>query len=169
MVESHCHPDVIRQNLFCLRDVAWRQKCIQQGPVWKMEIVSREALIRPSRGTKPMSRLKRYYFSLFFPKEQAASLLYLQKKTSKQRKLRFKNMASSDTGTKQRNQIILFAGKFSIQKVLKRELCLSWGVSRKQNSYTDGWVEEILMKGLFALKAGSFRWPTREPEAPKAI
>lgn len=111
MVESHCHPDVIRQNLFCPRDVARRQKCIQQGPVWKMEIVSREALIRPSRGTKPMSRLKRYYFSLFFPKEQAASLLHLQKKTSKQRKLRFKNTASSDTGTKQRNQIILFCRK----------------------------------------------------------
>lgn len=168
MEESHCHPDVIRQNLSCPRDVARRQKCIQQGPVWKMEIVSREALIRPSRGTKPMSRLKRYYFSLFFPKEQAASLLHLQKKTSKQRNLRFKNMASSDTGTKQRNQIISFCRKILYSEGSEKELCLSWGVSRKQNSYTDGWVEEILMKGLFALKAGSFRWPTREAEAPKA-
>ena len=68
-----------------------------------MEIISRDALITPSRGTKPMPLLKKYYFSLFFPKEQAAPLLHLQKKTSKQTNLRFKNMASSDTGTKQRN------------------------------------------------------------------
>lgn len=84
-----------------------------------------------------MPLLKRYYFTLFPPVKQTKLFPHLQKKTSKQMNLGFKNMANSDTRTKLKNAIMMVAGTLSVHEALE-ENCAQLEQHQETELYTDG-------------------------------
>lgn len=123
-----------------------------------MKIISREALIWQD----PC-----HFFTLFFfPRKRWGYLSIYKGKQAKKWTWDLKTWLALILGQNWKTKSS-FLQENSLFRRFWKGNCASVGVSAGNNLYADGWVEEILMKELFAFGACRLRWPTRRLRHPK--